>query len=79
MKSGSKKCNYCGTMASSPYKYTIVPSRKYGQFTDTYVKGAQKTNREDLKGDKKVTIKHYCNEVCCEKDSPTLSERTYSF
>ena len=80
MKAGSKKCHSCGKMAQQPYRYTVVPSRKYGTIP-TYNKAEAKMrpNREDLKGDKKVTINYYCDESCYEKNPPKVSERTYSF
>jgi hypothetical protein len=78
MKSGSKKCHTCGKMAQQPYRYTIVPSRKYGTIP-TYNKSDKKTNREDLKGDMKVSIYNYCDTECYEKNPPKISKRTYSF
>ena len=79
MKSGSKKCHSCGKMAQTPYKYTIVPSRKYGTIP-TYNKAAAKErpNREDLKGDLKVTVNYYCDEGCYEKTPPQISTKPYS-
>ena len=76
MKAGSKKCHSCGKMAENPYKYTIVPSRKYGTIP-TYNKAEAKMrpNREDLKGDKKVTINYYC---CLLYTSPSPRDRTRS-
>jgi hypothetical protein len=80
MKSGSKKCYACGKMTQTPYKYTIVPSRKYGTIP-VYNKAAAKErpNREDLTGDKKVSIFNYCDTECYEKNQPKISKRTYAF
>ena len=65
MKSGSKKCYSCGKMAQKPYKYTVVPTRKYGTIP-VYNKAAarERPDREDLKGDLKVTVNYYCDESC---------------
>lgn len=79
MKSGSKKCHSCGKMAQNPYKYTIVPSRRYGTIP-VYSKAAAKErpNREELKGDQRVTVNYYCDEECYEKNPSQVSEKPYS-
>ena len=80
MKSGSKKCHACGKMTQQPYRYTVVPSTKYGTIP-VYNKAAAKErpNREYLKGYMKVTIYNYCDEECYEKNPQKISKRTYSF
>ena len=80
MKSGSKKCYTCGEMTPTPYKYTIVPAKAYGTIP-IYNKAAAKErpDREDLKGDLKVTIYNYCDTECYEKNPPKISKRIYSF
>ena len=62
-----KKCHTCGKMATNPYVYHIVPSRKYWNIPN-YVKNGPRTDRVDLKGDMKITIYNYCNKECEQND-----------
>ena len=48
-----RKCHNCGKMATNPLVYHIVPSIPYGADIPAYQKSAPKTNRVDLKGDRK--------------------------
>ena len=59
-----RKCHSCGKMATNPYTYTIVPTYTYGQEIPLYNKSGVKTNRVDLKGERKVFIHNYCNKEC---------------
>jgi|TARA_B100001079_G_scaffold228966_1_gene207421 hypothetical protein len=59
-----RKCHSCGKMATNPYTYTIVPTYTYGQEIPLYTKSGVKTNRVDLKGERKVLIHNYCNKEC---------------
>lgn len=69
-----RKCHYCGKMANQPYSKTIVPA--YGDFEEipTWTRGGEKVNRIDLKGDRKVQISHYCDQVCFAKAEGTWEE-----
>ena len=51
-----RKCHFCGKMATNPYTY--------GQEIPLYTKSGVKTNRVDLKGERKVLIHNYCNKEC---------------
>ena len=62
-----RKCHHCGTMKTNPLVHHIVPSiSPYGQIP-MYQKGGTKINREDLKGDLKVTIRNFCDRDCKSK------------
>jgi hypothetical protein len=62
-----RKCHHCGKMANQPYSRTIVPS--FSQFDDIkpWTRGSIKTDRIDLKGNRKVKISHYCNQECYQR------------
>ena len=67
---GSKKCYSCGKMASKPYTFTVVPSTgMYGK-QKAYIKSEVKTNRVDLRGNKKVYVYHYCDQECHTNTPP---------
>ena len=63
-----RKCHNCGKMATNPLVYHIVPSYSYGQEIPIYSKSDVKTNRVDLRGDRKITVYNYCNNQCCAED-----------
>ncbi len=65
-----RKCHNCGKMATNPYVYHIVPSYSYGANIPVYEKSGVKTNRTDLKGDRKVLVYNYCNNECYENKKP---------
>ena len=67
MKVGTKKCHTCGKMATKPYSYTIVPSINPYGIIPNYNRNSTKTNRIDLKGDKKVTTSYYCDSECFDE------------
>ena len=67
-----RKCYSCGKMATDPYIYHIVPSNNYGQQIPVYSKSDVKTNRVELKGNRKVLVYHYCNRECYENRKPEL-------
>ncbi len=67
---GSKKCYRCGKMASKPYTYTVVPSTgMYGK-QKVYNKSEVKTDRVELRGNKRVFIYNYCNQECHANKPP---------
>ena len=67
---GSKKCNSCGKMASKPYTYTVVPSTgMYGK-QKVYIKSEVKTDRVDLRGNKRVFVYYYCDRECYKNTQP---------
>ena len=66
-----RKCHTCGKMATNPYVYHIVPSYSYGANIPIYQKGGVKTNRVDLKGDRKVAVYNFCDNKCYEESSIT--------
>ena len=53
---------------------TIVPS--YGSYEEIpgWTRGGEKINRTDLRGDRKVQISHYCDQVCFAKAEGTWEE-----
>jgi len=59
-----RKCKQCGKMKTDPYTYTIVPSIPLWDKIPIYSKNATKTDRIDLKGNKEVEIKYYCDQEC---------------
>ena len=65
-----RKCHSCGKMATKPYVYHIVPSYSYGQQIPLYEKSGVKTNRVELKGNRKVLVYNYCNRECYENKKP---------
>ena len=65
-KTFKRKCHTCGKMATNPYVYHIVPSYEYGQQIPLYEKSGVKTNRVELKGNRKVLVYNYCNRECYE-------------
>ena len=67
---GSKKCNSCGKMASKPYTYTVVPSTGIYGKQKVYNKSEVKTDRVELRGNKKVFIYYYCDRECYENKPP---------
>ena len=67
---GSKKCYSCGKMASKPYTFTVVPpTGVYGK-QKAYIKSEVKTDRVDLRGNKRVYIYHYCDQECYANKPP---------
>ena len=71
-----RKCHCCGKMATKPYEYHIVPSYSYGANIPVYSKSDVKTNRVELKGNRKVLVYNYCNNECYgNKKPPEPSER----
>jgi hypothetical protein len=56
-----RKCHNCGKMATKPYVYHIVPAFSYGAEIPVYQKSALKTNRIELRGNRKVLVYNYCN------------------
>ena len=62
-----RKCHHCGTMKTNPLVHHIVPSVSVYAQPPMYQKGGKKINREDLKGDKKVTIRNFCDSECKTK------------
>ena len=65
-----RKCYSCGKMATDPYVYHIVPSYAYGQQIPLYEKSGVKTDRVDLRGNRKVLVYNYCNRECYENRKP---------
>lgn len=68
-KSIRRKCHNCGKMATDPLVYHVVPS--YGLFDEIpiYQKKDPKTDRTDLKGNRKIQVYNYCDIECCESHS----------
>ena len=67
-----RKCHNCGKMATKPYVYHVVPSYSYGAQIPIYQKSAPKTNRVDLKGDRKILAYNFCNNQCYEEGKPKV-------
>ena len=67
---GSKKCYSCGKMASKPYRFTVVPSTGVYGKQKIYSKSEVKTDRVDLRGNKKVFVYHYCDQECHKNKPP---------
>jgi len=67
---GSKKCYSCGKMASKPYKFTVVPATGVYGKQKVYSKSEAKTDRVDLRGNKRVFIYNYCNQECHANKPP---------
>ena len=65
-----RKCYSCSKMATRPYVYHVVPSYAYGQQIPLYEKSGAKTNRVELKGNRKVLVYNYCNRECYENKKP---------
>ena len=65
-----RKCHSCGKMATKPYVYHIVPSYAYGATIPVYQKSDVKTDRVDLRGNRKVLVYNYCNRECYENKRP---------
>ena len=65
-----RKCYSCGKMATKPYVYHIVPSYSYGATIPVYEKSGVKTDRVDLRGNRKVLVYNYCNRECYENKRP---------
>ena len=61
-----RKCYSCSKMATRPYVYHVVPSYEYGAQIPVYQKNAPKTDRIDLKGDRKVAVYNYCDRKCMD-------------
>ena len=66
-KTFKRKCHTCGKIATNPLVYHIVPSYKFPYDIPVYQKNSPKTNRVDLKGDRKVAVYNYCDNKCCEE------------
>ncbi len=67
---GSKKCYCCGKMASKPYTFTVVPSTGVYGKQKVYSKSEAKTDRVDLRGNKRVFIYYYCDQECHSNKPP---------
>ncbi len=67
---GSKKCYSCGKMASKPYKFTVVPATGVYGKQKVYSKSEVKTDRVELRGNKRVFIYNYCNQECHANKPP---------
>ena len=74
-KTFKRKCHHCGKMKTNPYVYHIVPSVSSYAQPPMYQKGGKKVNREDLKGDMKVTVRNFCDSECKTK----YANRRWSF
>ena len=59
-----RKCHNCGKMATNPLVYHIVPSYSFPYDIPIYQKSAPKTNRVDLKGDRKISAYNFCDNEC---------------
>lgn len=70
-----RKCKQCGKMKTGPYTYTRVPPIPLWDKIPVYNKNAKKTDRIDLKGNKKVEIKYYCDQECHATYMETQSEQ----
>ena len=67
-----RKCHNCGKMATNPLVYHIVPSYKFPYDIPIYQKSAPKTNRVDLKGDRKISVYNFCDNECYEEGKPKV-------
>ena len=56
-----RKCYSCSKMATNPYVYHVVPTYSYGAEIPIYQKSGPKTNRVELRGNRKVLVYNYCN------------------
>ena len=56
-----RKCYSCSKMATKPYVYHVVPSYSHVTEIPVYQKSAPKTNRVELRGNRKVLVYNYCN------------------
>ena len=65
-KTFKRKCHNCGKMATDPLVFHVVPSYSYGEEIPVYQKNAPKTDRIDLKGDRKVAVYNYCDRKCMD-------------
>ena len=74
-KTFKRKCHHCGKMKTNPYVYHIVPSVSSYAQPPMYQKGGTKIDREDLKGDMKVTVRNFCDSECKTK----YARRRWSF
>ena len=62
-----RKCHHCGKMKTNPLVHHIVPSiSSYGE-PPIYQKGGEKTDRVDLNGNMKVTVRNFCDSECKSK------------
>jgi hypothetical protein len=50
-----RKCYSCGKMATNPLVYHFVPSYNFPYDIPVYKKSDVKTDRTDLKGDRKIS------------------------
>jgi hypothetical protein len=67
-----RKCHNCGKMATNPLVYHIVPSYSFPYDIPIYQKNAPRTNRVDLKGDRKISVYNFCDNECYEEGRPKV-------
>ena len=58
-----RKCHNCGKFSNQPYIVHKVPSIGILDIVPYSTKSI-KTSRTDLKGERKVEAKHYCDQDC---------------
>jgi len=61
-----RKCHHCGKMANLPYIVSKVPSVSILDIVP-YTKKGTKMSRAELRGDRKVEVKNYCDQTCHEE------------
>jgi hypothetical protein len=71
-----RKCHSCGKMATNPYVYHVVPAFSYGVEIPVYQKSAPKTNRLELRGNKKVLVYNYCNNWILKDEEDSSGDKT---
>jgi len=59
-----RKCYNCGKMATNPLVYHIVPTYNFPYDIPIYQKNAPRTNRVDLRGDRKISAYNFCDNEC---------------
>ena len=64
-----RKCYCCGKMATNPYVYHVVPTYSYGAEIPIYQKSGPKTNRVELRGNRKVLVYNYCSNWILKEDN----------
>ena len=67
-----RKCYNCGKMATNPLVYHVVPSYNFPYDIPIYQKNAPRTNRIDLKGDRKISAYNFCDNQCYEEGKPKV-------
>jgi hypothetical protein len=63
-------------MATNPYVYHVVPAFSYGVEIPVYQKSAPKTNRLELRGNKKVLVYNYCNNWILKDEEDSSGDKT---